>query len=183
MNQPVLPDPDPQWLDSLDRAASQLALRERVETAWQLCCEVHDTLPSPVVWLDLRGKGAGQAHFGRGGLRFNSVLFDENRYAFLVEVVPHEMAHWLVHHLSDGHRVAPHGHEWRTVMRDLFGLVPQATHRFDIERASPTPYRYRCECREHGFSARRHGLARKGREYYCRQCRQPLVYIGFSSPG
>ncbi|WP_275286446.1 SprT-like domain-containing protein [Halomonas elongata] len=180
MIHPVLPDPDTEWLDALDRAASQRALRERVEAAWRLCREVHDTLPRPAVWLDLRGKGAGQAHFGRGGLRFNPTLFDENRRAFLVEVVPHEVAHWLVHHLADGHRARPHGHEWRTVMRELFGLPPHATHRFDTGRSSPEPYRYRCGCREHGFSARRHGLARRGRQYHCRSCGQPLVYMRFS---
>ncbi len=109
MIHPALPEPDTEWLDSLDRAASQRVLRERVEAAWRLCREVHGTLPRPAVWLDLRGKGAGQAHFGRGGLRFNPVLFDENRRAFLVEVVPHEVAHWLVHHLADGHRARPMG--------------------------------------------------------------------------
>ncbi|WP_141317276.1 SprT family zinc-dependent metalloprotease [Halomonas halmophila] len=178
MTPPVLPDPDRQWLASLDRGASQDALHERVAAAWRLCRDVHPSLPRPRVWLDLRGKGAGQTHFGRGGLRFNPVLFDDNRHAFMVEVVPHEMAHWLVHHLSDGQGVAPHGHEWRTVMRELFGLTPQATHDFDTRRASPAPYQYRCQCREHGFTARRHGLARKGRQYVCRRCRQPLVYTG-----
>jgi SprT protein len=130
------------------------------------------------VWCDLRGRSAGQAHFGRGGLRFNPVLYDENRETFLVEVVPHEMAHWLVHHLEDCHRARPHGCEWQVVMRRLFGLVPRATHRFDTRRASPAPYRYRCGCREHGFTARRHGLALKGRDYRCRHCAQTLVYLG-----
>ncbi|MCW4149530.1 SprT-like domain-containing protein [Halomonas sp. 18H] len=180
MTSPVLPDPDRRWLDALDRDASQQALHERVEAAWRLCRDVHDSLPRPAVWLDLRGKGAGQAHFGRGGLRFNPVLFDDHRHAFLVEVVPHEMAHWLVHHLADGQHLAPHGHEWRTVMRQLFGLEPRVTHQFDTRRASPSPYRYRCACREHDFTARRHGLARKGRQYLCRDCRRPLIYVGRS---
>lgn len=181
MTRPALPDPDPTRLDALDRAALQRALMARVEAAWRLCRELHPGLPRPAVWLDLRGKCAGQAHFGRGGLRFNPVLLEENRLAFLVEVVPHEMAHWLVHHLEDGHRARPHGREWQTVMRRLFGVAPRTTHRFDTGRASPAPYRYRCGCREHGFTARRHALARRGRGYRCRHCAETLVYLGRSA--
>lgn len=174
----VLPDIASDWLDGLDTAASQRLLLERCEAAWRLCREVHDSLPRPEVWFDLRGKSAGQAHFGRGGLRFNATLYDENRHPFLVDIVPHEMAHWLVEHLQGGPAMRPHGHEWQTVMRQLFGVSPQVTHRFDTRRASPAPYRYRCGCREHGFTARRHGLVLKGRGYRCRQCAQTLVYLG-----
>ncbi|MBB3142952.1 SprT family zinc-dependent metalloprotease [Halomonas organivorans] len=178
MTSPALPDPDPQWLADLDTEACRTALLDRVEAAFALCVDVHPGLPRPRVWLDLRGRSAGQAHFGRGGLRFNPVLLEENRHAFLVEVVPHEMAHWLVHHLEDGHRARPHGHEWRTVMRRLFGLAPRVTHRFDTARSSPAPHRYRCGCREHALSARRHALVRSGRAYRCRHCAQTLVYCG-----
>ncbi|QFU00591.1 hypothetical protein FIU83_02930 [Halomonas sp. THAF5a] len=181
MTAPALPAPDPERIAALDGDALHRALHERVEAAWRLCREVHPALPRPRVWLDLRGRSAGQAHFGRGGLRFNPVLLDENRLAFLVEVVPHEMAHWLVHHLEDGPRARPHGREWQTVMRRLFGLAPRTTHRFDTGRASPAPYRYRCACREHGFTARRHALARRGSRYRCRQCAQTLVYCGLAT--
>ncbi|GHE20773.1 SprT-like domain-containing protein [Halomonas urumqiensis] len=178
MNRPALPTPDSDTLASLDRQALYATLHARVEAAWRLCREVHPQLPRPEVWCDLRGKGAGQAHFGRGGLRFNPVLFEENRLAFLVEVVPHEMAHWLVHHLKDGHLARAHGHEWQTVMRRLFGLEPLTTHRFDTGRASPAPHRYACGCREHDFTPRRHALARRGRAYRCRHCAETLVYQG-----
>lgn len=177
----VLPTPDAVRLDALDRASLHRALIEQVESAYQRCLEIHPALPRPLVWLDLRGKCAGQAHFGRGGLRFNPLLLEENRLAFLAEVVPHEMAHWLVHHLEDGHLARPHGHEWQTVMRRLFGVAPRATHRFNTARASPAPYRYRCGCQEHDFTARRHALARKGRRYRCRDCAGILVYLGRSA--
>ncbi|WP_163558588.1 SprT-like domain-containing protein [Halomonas sp. NO4] len=180
MNRPALPEPGAEWLNALDESALHAALRERVAAAFQLCREMHPGLPSPAVWLDLRGQCAGQAHFGRGGLRFNPVLLAENRREFFVEVVPHEMAHWLVHHLEEGHRIRPHGHEWRTVMRRLFGLAPRVTHRFDTARASPAPHRYRCACREHAFTSRRHALASQGRVYRCRHCAETLVYQPFA---
>ncbi|MBB3191347.1 SprT-like domain-containing protein [Halomonas cerina] len=179
MTSAALPAPDSTRLNALDRAALHRTLIAQVEAAYRLCREVHPALPRPAVWLDLRGKCAGQAHFGRGGLRFNPVLLDDNRQAFLAEVVPHEMAHWLVHHLEDAGRMRPHGKEWQTVMRRLFGLEPRATHAFDTRRASPAPYRYTCGCREHAFSARRHGLACRGRVYRCRRCAQTLVYQTF----
>ncbi|WP_458525560.1 SprT family zinc-dependent metalloprotease [Onishia taeanensis] len=175
---PALPAPAPRDLETLDATALEACLHRRVEAAWQLCREVHPSLPRPRVWLDLRGKSAGQAHFGRGGLRFNAQLFGENRQAFLVEVVPHEMAHWLVWHLEEGPRLRPHGREWQTVMRGLFGLEPSTTHRFDVARASPAPYRYACGCREHFFSLRRHRRVARGQAYRCRQCAETLVYQG-----
>ncbi|MEQ5800983.1 SprT-like domain-containing protein [Halomonas sp. H10-9-1] len=178
MNRAALPHPDPETLASLADSDLARALEERVAAAWGLCREVHPHLPMPRVWLDLRGRSAGQAHFGRGGLRFNPVLYAENRVDFLVEVVPHEMAHWLVHHLEDGPQARPHGREWQTVMRRLFGLEPRTTHRFDTGRASPAPHRYVCGCREHDFTPRRHALARQGRRYRCRHCAQTLVYRG-----
>ncbi|WP_192035283.1 SprT-like domain-containing protein [Halomonas sp. YLGW01] len=173
---PALPTPAPDALEALDAAALEACLHQRVEAAWRLCQEVHPALPRPQVWLDLRGKSAGQAHFGRGGLRFNAQLYAENRQAFLVEVVPHEMAHWLVWHLDEGPRLRPHGREWQTVMRQLFGLEPSTTHRFDVARVSPAPYRYACGCQEHFFSVRRHRRAVRGQAYRCRQCAQTLVY-------
>ncbi|GAB2792106.1 SprT family zinc-dependent metalloprotease [Halomonas shantousis] len=176
MMSPTLPSPDPDLLAELDQAALYAHVHERVEAAWQLAREVHPGLPRPAVWFDLRGKGAGQAHYDRGGLRFNPVLLADNRQAFMVEVIPHEMAHWLVFHL-DGPRARPHGHEWKTVMRKLYGLPPVTTHRFDVSRASPAPYRYRCACKTpHHFSPRRHALARRGTDYRCRRCREWLVF-------
>lgn len=148
----------------------------RVEQAWQRCCEVCPPLPAPKVWFDLRGACAGQAHLSRGGLRLNPVLLSENRTAFFDDVIPHEMAHWLVFHLDNGPRLKPHGREWKTVMRDLFGLAPRVTHQFDIQQAQSAPYRYQCGCRIHRFTPRRHALAASGRGYRCRHCVKTLVY-------
>nr|WP_146875575.1 SprT-like domain-containing protein [Halovibrio variabilis] len=148
----------------------------RVEQAWRRCLEVSPGLPQPTVWFDLRGASAGQAHLGRGGIRLNPVLLSENRMAFFDEVIPHEMAHWLVFHLAHGTRLKPHGREWKTVMRDLFGLAPSVTHRFDIRQAQAAPYRYQCGCRTHHFTRRRHTLVVNGRRYRCRYCAKTLVY-------
>nr|WP_299243287.1 SprT-like domain-containing protein [uncultured Halomonas sp.] len=175
LSKPALSTPSAAELAALDKAALHARVHQRVEAAWQLAREVYPALPLPKVWLDLRGKCAGQAHFGRQGLRFNPVLLAENRLAYFVDVIPHEMAHWLVHHLEEGERMPPHGREWRSVMRRLYGLEPKVTHMFDTRGASPAPYRYECGCQSHHFSVRRHRLAHAGKHYVCRQCRQRLV--------
>ncbi|WP_404346086.1 SprT-like domain-containing protein [Vreelandella venusta] len=178
--------PLPPWpcddLMALSQEALIHAAQQRVVQALDRCREVYPTLPEPKVWFDLRGASAGQAHLGRGGLRFNPVLLADNRQAFFDEVIPHEMAHWLVFHLANGTRLKPHGREWQAVMRDLFGLVPKVTHRFDTQRSQPRPYRYECGCQTHCFTARRHALVVKGRRYRCRHCDQTLVYSVFENP-
>ncbi|RUR27590.1 metallopeptidase [Vreelandella nanhaiensis] len=177
---PMGVSPLPSWpvneLAALSVEALQKAALSRVEQAWQRCLEVYPQLPCPRVWFDLKGASAGQAHLGRGGLRFNPILLNDNRTAFFDEVIPHEMAHWLVFHLQGGQRLKPHGHEWQSVMRNLFGVAPLVTHRFDIQKAQPAPYSYRCSCRTHQLTGRRHALVVKGRRYRCRHCQQTLVY-------
>lgn len=137
----------------------------------------HPTLPRPGLWFDLRGRSAGQAHYGRGGLRFNMTLYREQPDAFLAEVIPHEMAHWFVHHTART-RVRPHGPEWQQAMTGIYGLTPYVTHRFDTRNASPAPYQYRCACRIHHFTRRRHLNARRGSRYRCRYCAATLDYSG-----
>ncbi|MBZ5486025.1 SprT-like domain-containing protein [Halomonas aquamarina] len=172
--------PLPPWpqeeLAALSSEALHKAALERVDEAWQRCLEVYPTLPRPGVWFDLKGASAGQAHMGRGGLRFNPILLDDNRAAFFDDVIPHEMAHWLVFHLDNARRFKPHGREWQTVMRDLFGLPARVTHCFDVHKAQPAPYLYRCGCRTHALTPRRHALVSKGRRYRCRHCRKSLVH-------
>lgn len=177
-----LPPWSPEQLAALPTHALHKAARLRVHEALARCQEVYPELPAPRVWFDLKGASAGQAHLGKGGLRFNPVLLAGNRSAFFDEVIPHEMAHWLVFHLANGPRLKPHGREWQSVMRDLFGLAPKVTHQFDIQQAQSRPYAYRCDCQIHYFTKRRHSLVVKGRRYRCRECDQTLVYCTISKP-
>lgn len=172
----------PDQLARLSTHALHKAVQARVDEALVRCQDVYPELPAPQVWFDLKGAAAGQAHLGKGGLRFNPVLLSDNRSAFFDEVIPHEMAHWLVFHLANGPRLKPHGREWQTVMRDLFGLAPKVTHAFDIQKSQSRPYVYQCGCQTHHLTARRHTLVLKGRLYRCRICAQTLVYSTFDQP-
>ncbi|RKR06641.1 SprT protein [Kushneria sinocarnis] len=156
----------------------QQRLLSRTERCWQLARSHHPGVPWPRIWFDLRGRSAGQAHYRRGGLRFNMTLYRDQPEAFLTEVVPHEMAHWVVHH-SIPYRVRPHGREWQSVMREVFRLPPRVTHAFDTSQATPTPHGYRCDCEQlHRFTVQRHALVRRGRRYRCRHCHGVLRYQG-----
>ncbi|MFG6665967.1 SprT-like domain-containing protein [Halomonas sp. HNIBRBA4712] len=169
-------------LDTLSPAALIDAARRRIDETLAQAREVHPALPAPKVWFDLKGASAGQAHLGRGGLRFNKALLLDNRQAYFDEVIPHEMAHWLVFHLENGPRLKPHGREWQTVMRELYGLAPRVTHRFDVSQSQRRPYHYRCDCQSHYFTAQRHAQAARGRRYLCRRCQGVLRFIAKGEP-
>ncbi|MCM5703949.1 SprT-like domain-containing protein [Larsenimonas salina] len=176
--------PDATELSGVSGSALGALLDECVTASWHQGCRYYPDVPCPPHWLDLKGKSAGQAHFKRGGLRFNATLLRENPWRFLHEVVPHEMAHWFVFHAleNDGRRRAPHGAAWQAMMRDVFMRTPSVTHSFDVTQASPRPYRFRCACSTHHLSHRRYLNTLKGTRYRCRACGKPLHYQGPNDP-
>ncbi len=133
--------------------------------------------PRPDVRLDLRGKSAGAAYPQHNLLRFNNGLYRDNREHFLQQTVAHEVAHLLVGQLH-GLRVRPHGTEWQKMMKDVFRLPAERCHSYQLPPVWRTLYEYVCSCRQHEFSAQRHGRARRGAGYLCRSCRQPLAFTG-----
>jgi SprT protein len=140
-----------------------------------------DFPPVPVAF-DLKGSSAGMFRVGRRDvhIRYNPWLFAKYFEENLEGTVPHEVAHYIVHCLHGLHRVQPHGREWRAVMAD-FDADPSVTGDFDltgIPARRQRRFRYRCACREHAVSTRRHNTVQQGRgRYECRLCRQELVYL------
>ncbi|WP_144431326.1 SprT family zinc-dependent metalloprotease [Aeromonas schubertii] len=140
------------------------------------------TFPRPLVRCDLRGRAAGTARLQSWELRFNPTLYVGNEAAFHTEVVPHEVAHLLVHALwGSGRgksRVLPHGRQWQSVMQEIFALPPRVTHRFDLAPLAERTFAYRCTCRDHALSVRRHSKVLRGEaRYHCRACRSELVPV------
>ncbi|WP_275097116.1 SprT-like domain-containing protein [Sedimenticola hydrogenitrophicus] len=132
-----------------------------------------------VVKFDLTGKAAGMALFPHRAtpvIRYNALLLVENRADFLKRTVPHEVAHIVARRLF-GHRIKPHGAEWRRVMR-LFGAEASRCHNYDVSRAIRRRlqrFAYRCDCRSHELSSIRHNRVLQGQTYLCVNCKQPLV--------
>ncbi|WP_088329138.1 SprT family zinc-dependent metalloprotease [Lacimicrobium sp. SS2-24] len=136
------------------------------------------SLPIPLLRFNQRGRIAGSARLKDYEIRLNPVLLAENTEEFMREVIPHELCHLLVWRLyCRGMRtrsVKPHGKEWKTLMRDIFGLQGKACHQMDIDSVQGRQFDYRCECGPLKLTIRRHNNVLKGVRYICRACKHPL---------
>ncbi|MCB1679993.1 MAG: SprT-like domain-containing protein [Halioglobus sp.] len=133
------------------------------------------------VLFDLRGRAAGmfKAAGGQCWIRFNPWIFSKYFAENLRDTVPHEVAHYIVHAISRGRRVRPHGPQWQALMA-RFGAAAEVTFDRDLSGVPQRRQRrhpYRCACRVHQVSTTRHNrmLAGTGR-YHCRYCDSLLVY-------
>ena len=130
--------------------------------------------PEPKLVYQQRGTAAGTAWLESYEIRLNPVLLLENQQAFIEEVVPHELAHLLVwKHFG---RVAPHGKEWKWMMESVLGVPARRTHQFELASVRKNTFAYRCGCREHQLTVRRHNRVLRGEAVYrCLHCGEPLV--------
>lgn len=135
--------------------------------------------PLPQLCFNQRGKAAGTARLTQWSIRLNPVLLAAHPQVFLDEVIPHELAHLLV--FARHGRTRPHGVQWQRLMQDTFQLTPRVTHDLDISALTGPTFAYRCACREHDLSLRRHNKLQRGQaRYLCRHCGQPLVAVNLS---
>lgn len=162
-------------LESLVRATVESCFR-RAEMHFQRRFE------RPSLAFNLRGMAAAVAYPARNAIRINHHLLEQNSEDFLRNTVPHEVSHLLAYRLH-GRRIRPHGTEWATIMRGVYGLQPLRCHHYDVRPSLTATYLYRCGCHEgHTLGTRRHNNALRGRHYYCRRCRQPLVFSHLEDP-
>lgn len=154
------------------------AILQRIEQCYALAEQQFErSFTRPQVSLCLRGKAAGMAHIGRNLLRFNQQLYLQNREDFLRQTVAHEVAHLLAYELY-GIDIKPHGTQWQGIMHNLFQLPASRCHNYQIAPRLRTFYLYDCQCQQHEFTAQRHARVRRGYQYACRKCRQPLRFSG-----
>lgn len=135
------------------------------------------------VLFDLRGRAAGMYRV-RGGqrcIRYNPYIFARYFETGLRETVPHEVAHYVTDLLHGLQRVRPHGVEWQSVMQAL-GAEPRATGDYDLSGIPVRRQRrfsYRCSCRTHQLTTRRHNRVHRGEAaFLCRHCGTALVFAG-----
>lgn len=135
------------------------------------------------VRFDLRGRAAGmyRVRNGQRCIRYNPYILARYFEAGLRQTVPHEVAHYVTDLLHGLRRVRPHGVEWQRVMQAL-GAEPRATGDYDLSGIPVRRQRrfpYRCNCRTHQLTTRRHNLVYRGEAaYLCRNCRTALVFAG-----
>jgi SprT protein len=142
----------------------------------------HRQFPLVPVYFDLSGTSAGMFKIKgkENQIRYNPWLFSKYFDKNFASTIPHEVAHYIVHRLHGLHRVRPHGPEWKTVMA-AFGADASVTGDFDMSDIPTRQHRrfnYRCDCREHQVSTRRHNAVQRGRaRYACRLCNGELMLV------
>lgn len=141
-------------------------------------------LPSAALDFSLRGRCAGQARVEKMGatlLRINLQLLAENLDDYLSQTIAHEVAHLVVYWTARKKRLQPrpHGTEWRSVMRECFGLEPKRCHSYRTSpaRVVPRPFLYTCSCREHRLTSIMHNKIGRNCQALCKACRTPLQHV------
>lgn len=155
-------------------------IQQRVEDCYQQAERYFNcTFARPAISFKLRGQKAGVAHICENRLRFNPVLYKENREHFLQHTVAHEVAH-LVTYQHYGNKIRAHGPQWQAVMQNVFQLPANRCHNYNVSRAPRTHYLYSCKCTDRepfALSAQRHARVKKGLHYLCKACKAQLVYL------
>lgn len=127
----------------------------------------------PSVSLCQRGKIAGSAHLQKNMIKLNKKLFIQNQEAFAQQVIPHEVAH-IVCFQKFG-KVKPHGKEWQAIMRLVFNLDAEVTHKFNVANVGMQEFAYKCVCNTVMLSAIRHNKVQRGKQQYrCQKCKEVL---------
>ncbi len=132
----------------------------------------------PAVNFKLRGQKAGVAHICENRLRFNPIMYQENREHFLLHTVAHEVAH-LVSYKIYGSKIRAHGPEWQAVMHNIYQLPAIRCHNYAVKSTIKTHYLYSCACPQRepfALSSQRHARVKKGLHYMCKECRTRLTY-------
>lgn len=160
-------------------------IRDAVEAAI-VKAEKHfgETIPRPNIKFDLRGLCAGKSGFGKGIIRFNVPVAQENTEDFLKQTVPHEVAHWVQRwkYGYDKERVKSHGWQWRKIMIEVYRLSPKVTHRYKVQKVHAIGlWDYTCGCMDHQLSTVRHNRAKRGHVYLCKRCHRQLKRKGIEN--
>ncbi|GAM77579.1 protein sprT [Vibrio ishigakensis] len=156
----------------------QLKLNQKLDTLLVTANKHFDKqFPKPELLLNLRGKAAGQALLQKNIIKLNPVLAEENKQAFIEEVLPHELAHLITYQLFG--RVRPHGKEWQYTMERVFKIPAKRTHSMDVQSVQGKTFEYQCGCNHYPLSIRRHNKVVRGEmSYSCRSCGDKLVFTG-----
>lgn len=156
-------------------ALQQAVMRCMRENLQRACLTLAQDYPEPSVAYQQRGTVAASAWLQQNQIRLNPVLLLENQQAFLQQVIPHELAHLLVwQHFGNA---APHGKEWRWMMEHILRVPALRTHDFVLDSLLRPLFHYRCVCRDHQLTLRRHNKVLRNREYRCIHCGIILQFI------
>jgi len=153
-------------------------MRERVEECFVSAEKHYGTkLPRCSVNFTLQGTSAGQAIYSKKQLRFNRKLAIENTDYFLMQTIPHEVAHILDFHLNprNGAPREPHGNSWKKIMVEVFKIAPKRCHKLDVTSVKKVTRKYKyicaaCDGKEYLVGKTKHLAVLRGNVLYCPKC-------------
>lgn len=185
------------------------AIVERVKWSMdKLNAKFGTNYPVPPITFKLRGRAAGtfewrrarhgmQLHEVNHSVNFHLVFAAENFDDYIINTVPHEVAHYFVFaryempYITKGDRVGlrkvkAHGYEWKSAMWAM-GLDATRCHEYDTATQSamtgrPKEYVYACSCSETRVTKVKHTNLQNNpfRYMYCRKCKRagrPHKYV------
>ena len=159
----------------------------------------HRKLAMPRVTYELRGGTAGRADYIAWEVKINAVLLMENVDDFIINTVPHELAHLVTDKIyPEAHKTAVvyrrgrlrrtkrevHGTRWQEIMRVLGAPDASRCHQYDVTNVKrrKAGYQYRCTgCdKTVHLGPKRHArLQRDPQAIWHRGCKSsPLVLVG-----
>lgn len=114
-------------------------------------------IPMPEIRFNMRGKMPSRSSVKMNRLSFNPILLMENWDDFVLEVIPHEVAHFVAGTVW-GEKIQTHGGEWLAVMKQ-FGVEPRTSYDFSTVNAETKQEGrqiYGCQCHVQFVSASVH---------------------------
>ena len=176
------------------------AIKAKVEAKVNACVATVEkhygiTFKKPTVSFNVRGTTGGYAKYASWEVDFNPVLLLENLDTYLIDVIPHEVAHLAAKLIypqtlvrSFGKKRSPHGSEWASIMTVL-GADPKRTHKMNTANAkvrTMAKYEYKCSgCgQSYQLSAKRHNKLNAGAFMWhtpCGQERGQIVAVASTS--
>lgn len=145
-------------------------------------------VPDIVFDLTSRSTGTCLVLHNKWTIRLNPILFNNNQDYFFSTTIPHEVAHGIVR-LMYGYNfdgIKPHGHHWKYVMSNIFGITPKRGHQLDVseilglrKRRRIVRHVYKCNScgKTYMLTSTRHNrMCKIGGWYICRLCRGKLSY-------
>lgn len=170
-------------------------IKKRVAARVAECCAIASKhygmhIDMPQITYTTRGTTAGKAYYHAHRVDFNARLLIENVEDFMIDTIPHEVAHLvdiLVHGFTyRGAKVSQHGPTWKSVMRVL-GADPQRCHNYDVSNVKVKRKSYKYQCTKCGATVelgpKRHAnVKRKMLMYRHAKCGGTLDFLHVVHP-
>lgn len=143
---------------------------------------VHDTLEKlghSDLYVEIQWRRGFTARLGDARyspsprVRFSVPLWPRASEQDRRETVIHEVCHVIAAYENQGRKIAPHGYEWKALMRKC-GVEPKVTHDVDRTGFTTAVIPAYCGCREHKITPYRAGQIKTGKRIVCRKCRGML---------